>query len=264
MRKLIIIGKGRLGSALRIKNPDSKLISFSQFSAQTIYPGELYVVTSSYTKVDKAEIEPGECLKYNILVAKQLVQKAKYSKNTEFIYISTFGAFPQEQNGQYYAPQSQYHVSKFIAESIITSSLCNNIYILRIGWLIGVEGGFEQKIYEEWSQNNTLKVNVIQNGQATHVNDISFVITMMGTTIKQHLINIVSTPIISRHSLALAILRNKGVNINELSKIQTENSSHKERLATVPIDELASTNYYTYGYTIEQMGDACPYLQNLL
>ena len=259
----MIVGSGRLGKALNAINPSSQLIKTSVFNALNNFKENKIVVTSSYTDVENGEVESGTCLKYNISIAKEIVYKATLLKNKLFIYISTFGAKPNDCYGSYYAPQSQYHISKCIAESILLSSKLNNIYIIRIGWLLGVKNGFEQKIYQEWTENKNLSINIVQKGHASHVNDISSAIKLIGVDIKKQIINVVSTPFSNRYNLSLSLLRYKGADSKEFELIKTECTSHLLRLAKVPVNELADQDIYTHGFNDDQLGDTCPYLENI-
>jgi len=187
--KVVILGAGgQLGKEFQNFLKDKEEVyAFSHFELdildfekllkkfQEIKP-DCILNCSAYTKVDKAEEEKGECLKVNVIGAKN-VSYASYKVKAKVVYFSTDYIFDGEKDAPYTEfdkpnPLSTYGMTKLLGEEY-TKEFNPDHLILRISWLYGIHGkNFVKTIIEKGIKEKKLRIVDDQIGSPTYTLDV--------------------------------------------------------------------------------------------
>ncbi|MEM0173180.1 MAG: dTDP-4-dehydrorhamnose reductase [Sulfolobaceae archaeon] len=189
--KIVILGSsGQLGSEFvsYLKNNNKYAIyPFSHNELNIInYPElaekishikpDVVINCAAYTKVDKAEDEPEECIRVNAIGARNAAFAA-YKAGAKIVYYSTDYIFDGKQNNPYKefdapCPLSVYGKSKYYGEEY-TKSVNPDYLILRVSWLYGIIGNnFIKTVIKLSRDKKELKMVDDQYGAPTYTLDV--------------------------------------------------------------------------------------------
>ncbi|NQT66541.1 MAG: dTDP-4-dehydrorhamnose reductase [Actinobacteria bacterium] len=164
------------------------------------------------TNVDKCELSPDHAYNTNAKGTENMALIAKMMGAT-LVYISTGAVFDGEKSEPYLEsdepnPISVYGKSKFEGEKIVTS-LTNNYFIFRAGWMIGgyeKDKKFVEKIVELAKIKNEIHVVTDKFGSPTFTKDFSKNILTVISTKNYGLFHMVNEGCCSRFDIAKKII----------------------------------------------------------
>ena len=195
--KVLVTGKnGQVGSALIENAPRNiELFPFDHqeldITSKDILKQKInqikpdYIInTAAYTNVDKAEEEPDEAYKTNVIGPGYLSEHAK-SVSAKLIHLSTDFVFDGSKTSPYsphdaVCPLSVYGKSKAEGESLVRKNYPAKSVILRTSWVYSVTGkNFVKTILNLISQKNELRIVSDQIGCPTWSKNIALTIWQM-------------------------------------------------------------------------------------
>lgn len=183
---------------------------------------------AAFTSVDRAEQEPGLCLRINTDAVANLA-KAAYETGAKIIHISTDYVFDGTAHLPYREsdkvnPMSIYGSSKRRGEMVLLS-LCPNAIIIRTAWLYSPHGkNFVKTMLTAARKRKTLRVVSDQIGSPTSATDLAAAIV---TILKAPqwipgIFHFTDEGVASWYDFAKAIFRIAGINDVNVKPISTD------------------------------------------
>ncbi|MBR4710685.1 MAG: dTDP-4-dehydrorhamnose reductase [Clostridia bacterium] len=166
---------------------------------------------AAWTDVDRAELEPEQCMAVNAM-GTTLLTHAANRVEARMLLVSTDYVFSGDQAEPFRpsderAPCSIYGLSKLQAEEAVRS-LSKRSYIVRTSWLFSADGNnFVRKILRAGRENRSIRVVCDQVGCPTYAPDLAAFLCRLIRTERYGIWHAVGSAACTRADFAAAILR---------------------------------------------------------
>lgn len=152
------------------------------------YLPDAVIHCAAYTKVDKAQKEPGRCWAVNAQGTRNIAVVCR-ELDIKMLYISTDYVFPGDgenfyRPGDAVAPRNVYGMTKLAGE-LAVRAMAEKFFIVRTSWVFGLNGGnFIKTMLRLSETNEKLRVVCDQIGSPTYTADLAPLLCDMITSEK--------------------------------------------------------------------------------